>query len=387
MRVLLAFDKFKDALEAGAACATAAEVLRELHPDWQIDAAPLTDGGEGFTKILTTTARGHFETRTVTGPRGETVTASFGLVPLQHIPAAARAQLALPPHTSAAASVAVIEMAAVSGLALLPPDQRDPWHTSTFGTGELLRAAAENGAAALLLGIGGSATNDLGLGALAALGLSFETADHQRLSPPTPASWSRLAHVSGRVHASLPPIRIACDVTHPLLGPDGCATTFGPQKGLRPDDLASLEQHSARVAHLLLEHHAQPASLLDTPGAGAAGGIAFGLMCAADARLLPGFALVSDWLDLDARIAAADLVITGEGRYDATSLGGKGPGAIVARARSLGKNVHVFAGAVPAELARHDPALHAITPPHVPLAEALRSTRALLASALTTTFR
>ncbi len=386
MRVLLAFDKFKDSLPADAACDAAADALCTPHPDWQFDRAPLTDGGEGFAAILTHAAAGKLEVRRVTGPSGQSVDAPFGLVPFRQIPAAARSLLDLPSTTSPDAPIAIVEMAAASGLALLAPSERRPWHTTSAGTGELLSAAAHAGAAGILLGVGGSATNDLGAGALAALGLNFETATGQRISAPAPREWPHIARLTGAVDPALPPIRIACDVVNPLLGPRGCTATFGPQKGLQPPDLAPLEQASARLAQLLLDHHAQPAALLDLPGAGAAGGIAFGLMCAARAKLLPGFSLVSAWLDLDARIAAADLVLTGEGRYDATSLGGKGPGAVVFRARSLGKPVHVFAGAIPSDLALADPSLHAITPPDLPLPDALRHTSALLASALLATF-
>ncbi len=385
MRVLLAFDKFKDAITAHAACTVAAEALHQLHPDWQIDLAPLTDGGEGFAEILTQSAHGQLHSCTVSGPRGDSIDASFGLVPVSSIPASARAQLALPAATSPHASVAIVEMAAASGLVLLPTSQRDPWQTTSFGTGELMLAAAQRGAAAILLGVGGSATNDLGLGALAALGLSFETSSHLRLAPPSPATWTHLTHISGRIDPAFPPVRIACDVTNPLLGVEGCTATFGPQKGLPLADVPGLEAASARVANLLLQHLAQPTTLLKTPGAGAAGGIAFGLMCAAHAKLLPGFSLVSAWLDLDARIAAADVVLTGEGGFDATSLGGKGPGAVVTRARALGKPVHVFAGSIPPELSRSDPSLHAISPPELPLSDALRSTSALLANAIRAT--
>ncbi len=385
MRILLAFDKFKDAITAPTACTLAAEVLQELHPDWQIDLAPLTDGGEGFSEILTRSAHGQLHSCTANGPRGDPIDASFGLVPLSSVPAPARAQLALPDSTPRNAPIAIVEMAAASGLALLAPSQRDPWQTTSLGTGQLMLAAARRSAAAILLGVGGSATNDLGLGALAALGLSFETSSRLRLAPPSPATWNDLTHLAGRIDPTLPPICIACDVTNPLLGPNGCTATFGPQKGLLIADVPHLEAASARVANLLLQHHAQPTTLLETPGAGAAGGIAFGLMCAAHAKLLPGFSLVSAWLDLDARIAAADIVLTGEGRFDATSLGGKGPGAVVTRARALGKRVHVFAGAIPPELARSDPSLHAISPPELPLSDALRSTSALLARAIRTT--
>lgn len=387
MHVLLAFDKFKDSLTAPAACAHAAAALRAAHPDWTLDLCPLADGGEGFCEILTHAAGGTVETHLVTGPRGGTVPATLGFVPLANIPPAARALLGLSASQHSAlnaqlhrdASVAVIEMASASGLALLAAHQRDPWQTHTHGTGELIRlAAARPGVAAILLGVGGSATSDLGLGALAALGLTFSTAHGELIAPPIPAQWPHIARLSGHLPASLPPIRIACDVTNPLLGPRGAAATYGPQKGLRPADLARLDHESARLALLLCAYTQRPDSLMEAPGAGAAGGISFGLMAATGAQLLPGFDLVSAWLDLEPKLAAADLVITGEGRFDDTSLTGKGPGAVAARALALGKPVHVFAGAVTTLAARPQLSLHAITPPGTPLADALRDAQSFL---------
>jgi glycerate kinase len=380
-RVLLAFDKFKDALSAPEAGEAVASALRAARPDWTLDLAPLADGGEGFATILTQAARGREVACPATGPRGAQRPASFGLVPVAAIPPAARIQLRLSGDPAPGAMVAVIEMAVISGLALLPQDQRDPWQTTTLGTGELMRAAAASGAVAILLGVGGSATNDLGLGTLAALGLEFMDATGRLVHPPIPADWSRIVRISGRLVAGLPPVYIACDVTNPLLGPRGAAAVYGPQKGLRPEDHAHLESESARLAALLCEHCGQPVTLKDTPGAGAAGGIAFGLMTAAGAKLLPGFDLVSAWLDLETKLAAADIVITGEGRFDESSLEGKGPGAVAARALALGKVVHVFAGQVTAA-ERPGLALHAITPAGVPLAQALREApRNLAASA------
>ncbi|MSU67566.1 MAG: glycerate kinase [Opitutia bacterium] len=410
MHVLLAFDKFKDSLTAPHACQLTAAALRERHPDWTLDLCPLADGGEGFCEILTRAAGGTVETHTVTGPRGTPTPATIGFVPLANIPSPARTLLSLdlghwsldiPP------TVAVVEMATASGLALLAPDQRDPWHTTTLGTGELIRlAAARPGVAAILLGVGGSATSDLGLGALAALGLTFHSADDAPVSPPIPAHWTRVVHLTGCLSLPrpqtpnpvpfpsrpvssgssptdpLPPIRIACDVTNPLLGPRGAAATYGPQKGLRPADLARLDHECARLALLLCAHTGRPNALMDLPGAGAAGGISFGLMAAADAKLLPGFDLVSAWLDLEHKLAAADLVITGEGRFDDTSLTGKGPGAVAARALALGKPVHVFAGAVSTLTPRAHLTLHAITPAGTPLAQALRAAPDLLTAAV-----
>lgn len=373
MRVLLAFDKFKDSLSAREACTFAAAALAERHGEWIIDSCPLSDGGEGFAEILTAAVRGQVIGSSIMGPRGDEVQASFGMVPYDRIPAAARALLPpAPERIRAAPTIAVIDMASASGLALLELEDRDLWETTTVGTGELLRTATELGAAAILLGVGGSATHDLGLGALAALGFEFASARGDAVFPPIPARWREIQRITGGVNPPLPPIRIACDVSNPLLGARGAAATYGPQKGLRPADLPRLDHESARLALMLSAHCQRPDALMETPGAGAAGGISFGLMTAADAQLVPGFDLVSAWLDIDTRLARADLVITGEGRFDDSSLNGKGPGAVAARALALGKPVHVFAGSA---TAAHPPAnleLHSISPAGMPLDLALR---------------
>jgi glycerate kinase len=243
------------------------------------------------------------------------------------------------------------------------------------------------GATAILIGVGGSATNDLGLGALGALGLEFLTAEGRSVRTPVPARWPEIARLGEEVFRSIPPIRIACDVANPLLGPKGAAAVFAPQKGLQPGQGGRLDSESARMAAMLCEHCGKPPSLADAPGAGAAGGFAFGFLAAARARLLPGYALVAAWLDLESRLAAADLVLTGEGRFDGSSLGGKGPGALAARALELGKPTHVFAGqvALPKERAGVL-ALHAISPPGEPLEEAKRNAAAHLTAAVQEVF-
>lgn len=392
MRALLAFDKFKDSLTADQACAAAAEALRAVHGEWTLDACPLADGGEGFAAILTKAAGGEWRQIRVTGPRGTPVMAAFGLVPAARIPAAARQRLGIEAGDSTggagaitpASTVAIVEMAAASGLALLAAAERDVWQTTTAGTGELLRAAAAAGATAIILGVGGSATSDLGLGALARLGLEFGGAAGEPVGLPVPAAWGGIAAIHGRVN--LPPVHIACDVTNPLLGPNGAAAVYGPQKGLLAPEVPRFDGAAAQMARRLCAHFGRSEALMDTPGAGAAGGIAFGLMVAADARLLPGAEFVADWLDLPARIAAADVVLTGEGRFDDSSLSGKGPGAVAARARALGKPVHVFAGAVTTGGAPPGMALHAITPSGTPLEQALREAAENLRKAVAATF-
>lgn len=400
MRVLVAFDKFKDSLTAREACDTAAHALRTRHADWTVDRCPLADGGEGFCEILTTAAGGHTIASSVTDPLGDLVQAPVGFVPIDRIPAAARTMMALPAPTaasggaspatrsgqSAAPTIAVIEMAAASGLALLEPGERNPWQTSSFGTGELIRTAADLGAAAVILGVGGSATSDLGLGALAALGLEFRTAARKLVDPPIPNDWRHIAEITGRLPSHLPPIRIACDVTNPLLGPRGAAAVYGPQKGLLPNDVARLDHESARLGMMLCAHAGKPDTLMEVPGAGAAGGIAFGLIAASNAELLPGFPLVSAWLDLEARLAMADVVITGEGRFDESSLSGKGPGAVAARALALGKRVHVFAGQSTVAQPPAGLSVHPITPAGTALSIAVLTSRQNLISALRRVF-
>ena len=380
-RVLIAFDKFKDALSARAACEAAARGLHASHPDWEYDLCPLTDGGDGFCETLTKAAHGRFETHSYSGPRGDTVSAPIGYISLKNLPDSVRARLGL----DATGTLAVIEMATASGIALLPPDQRDPWQTSSYGTGEQLRMTANSDACAILLGVGGSATNDLGFGALAALGVKFLDAGGSVVANPIPATWEKIRRIEKGAAIQLPPLFIACDVSNPLLGPQGAAAIFGPQKGLRSEDLPRLEMEAARLATLLCDACNQDPALATQPGAGAAGGIAFGLMAGCNAKLISGFALVSDWFDLPARIDRADLILTGEGRFDSTSLNGKGPGTLVEAARQLGKPAHVFAGSV--ETGLEDRYFHQITPSGMSLVHALARAGELLEAGVRTFFQ
>lgn len=440
MRVLVAFDKFKDALTAAAACRAVAEALRERHPGWTVVECPQADGGEGFASILTAAAGGREVSQEAMGPRGERRSAGYGRVETSRVPAVVRERLG---GLRAGGELAVIEMAAASGLGQVPIEDRDVWQATSVGTGQLIAAAAEAGVSAILLGVGGSATHDVGTGALAALGLQFVDAAGQAVYPPYPKEWHRIVRAAGSVRP-LPPLFIACDVANPLLGPRGAATVYGPQKGLKPEDVARLESETARIARMLGEgalsgaaspgrpppssqdnekarfagatgqpgtsigrggaavaeapagnlaagatrqsgKHPEAAAARDpwtTSGGGAAGGISYGLM-SAGARLVPGAELISDWLDLDRKVAEADLVITGEGRFDDSSIEGKGPGALARAALARGKNVLVLAGSV--VLSAPPPAamtVTAITPPGTPLREALKSTEINLRAAV-----
>lgn len=379
-RVLVAFDKFKEAISAERACAIASREIRRRHSDWKVMTAPLTDGGEGFCRILTHAAGGEVLRVPVSGPRLEAMSAEMGFVSAHRLPEPVRRLLGVM-EEHGALRIAVIEMAAASGLALVPPTARSPWRTTSFGTGQLMRTAAEMGAELILLGVGGSATSDLGLGALAALGLEFRDESGAKVKPPFPETWSRLAAIDGEIFPALPPVAIACDVANPLLGEQGAAAIFGPQKGLRPEEIGPFDASARRMAHLLCELCGRAfEAAVSEPGAGAAGGISFGLRTAARATLVPGFELVAGWLELERRLAAADVVVTGEGRFDQTSLGGKGPGAVVQLARQAGKRSVVFAGSVASELAGEG--IVPITPLETPLAQALAETEQNLAAAV-----
>ena len=354
MNVLIAFDKFKDSMSAKTACVVAANTLNQHHPAWSTLGTPLTDGGEGFCEIMTEAVSGRFHQLPVLGPRFREQSALLGFADLARVPDAARRRLDLPSE----GNLAIVEMAQATGMEGMRPEERNCLETTSFGTGELMAFAIEQGADALLLGIGGSATSDLGLGALEALGLQFRDREDRPITRITPARWPEIHHLAGNLfhpgREGLPPIRIACDVTNPLLGPRGAAAVYGPQKGLPKDQLPYMEAEGERLAVMLLRYFEKTDDLLTMPGAGAAGGIGFGLVTAANARLVSGFDLVADWLQLQEHVQQADLILTGEGRFDESSLQGKGPFAILEMANAAGdKSVHVLAGKVEVDNLEH----------------------------------
>ncbi|MFO8026152.1 MAG: glycerate kinase [Opitutales bacterium] len=337
MNILVAFDKFKDSMSAVRACdAAASGAQRVLDGEVSFTHAPLTDGGEGFCRILTEAAGGHIEYHPVTGPLGDELDAPLGWIESDKMPPRAKGMLGL-----SGGKVAVIEMASVAGLELVPPGQRHPGRCTTRGVGELIRCAVAEEASAILLGIGGSATSDLGLGALEALGLHFSGTD-----AILPSHWEAIGGISGEIDCELPPIYIACDVDNPLLGPTGAAAVYGPQKGLAADEVESFDVQAARMAALLCQHFKQPESLKEVPGCGAAGGIGFGLKAACGAEFVPGFELVAAWLDIAGKVQHADLVLTGEGKFDDSSLSGKGPYSLLAAAHAADKPALLLAGCV-----------------------------------------
>lgn len=361
-RWLVAPQEFKGTLTATEAAAALAEGLRQGAPGVALDVAPLADGGPGTVEALLAGLGGERVERIVRGPLGAPVRATYGLLD--------------------SGRTAVIEMATASGLSLLAPNERDPRRTSTSGTGELMRAALDGGCERLILGLGGSATNDGGTGALAALGFRFLD-EHGAPLPPGGAALKRLARVdaSGQ-HPRLSEVEllVATDVTAPLLGPDGASRLFGPQKGADEATVAGLEAALARFAEVVAP------GLASAPGAGAAGGFGYGLLALAGGRLISGYEMVARTLRLPKRLAAAEVVLTGEGRFDRQTALGKGPGALAREARALGRYTVMFAGVVAPDV---DPnaspfnevvEVSLLAPPGASHAEALRHAGAWWAS-------
>ncbi len=337
-------------MSAEEVCAVMEPVLRR----WgEVVVRPISDGGEGFTATMQAALGGVWKSVRVQGPLGAQVDAGY----------------------ARCGGRAVMEMAHASGLGLVPTAERDPWRASTFGTGELILAAAKHGAEEILVGIGGSATNDGGVGMALALGFRFLDAQGREINELP----GRLMDVRRIVPPAqnLPPVRVACDVENPLLGRDGCTRIYGPQKGIAVEDFA---RHEERLAHLVSLTGVQP-----TVGSGAAGGLGYGLVAFAGAQLQPGFSLVSAALGLEALVQDCDLIVTGEGALDASSLAGKAPAALARLARAHRKPIVALCGCVEESAL---PQLHEwfsqilpITPPSLPFDEAVTQAPSLLAAA------
>ncbi len=232
-------------------------------------------------------------------------------------------------------------MSAAAGLAQLAPNECDPLRASTFGVGEMLLAALARGPRQIIIGLGGSATNDGGFGLARALGFRFFGQDDRELAGPVDELLD-LLRIDSPNELSLPPITAACDVNNPLLGPQGATRTFGPQKGATPEQLEILERSLARLADVAAR--AFHCDHREAPGAGAAGGLGFGLLTFCSARIRSGFDVVAEAIELRAKIERADIVITGEGKLDRQTLTGKGPAGVAQLARSLGKPVFAIVG-------------------------------------------
>ncbi|MHC4860621.1 MAG: glycerate kinase family protein, partial [Planctomycetota bacterium] len=319
MRVLVAPDSFKESLDAASAARAMARGVLAAEPAAEIDECPVADGGEGTVDALVRATGGEVVRTPATGPLGTAMEAAWGLL--------------------GDGRTAVIEMAAAAGLPLVPPAERDPTRTTTFGVGELILAALDAGRSRIVVGLGGSATGDGGVGMAQALGVGFE-------GVPAPATGGDLPGIQD-VDPTAADDRLAdaeligaCDVVNPLTGPRGAARVFGPQKGATPEQVEALERgllHLASVA---------PWANPEEPGAGAAGGLGYGLRALLGARLGRGIDIVLDAVGIGARLAAADLVLTGEGRLDAQSAEGKAIEGVLRAARAAGVPVIVLAGEV-----------------------------------------
>jgi glycerate kinase len=388
MRYLAAFDKFKDCMGAAEACEAARAGLLAVQPSAVVETAPLTDGGEGFSTVLTNALGGRIEKVEVTGPLGERRTASVGFASMESLPAAALSALSLAPTSG---ELAIVEMAEASGLWCVPEALRDPWKTTSRGTGEMLAYAADRGARAILLGIGGSATCDLGLGALEALGLDCVSSEGL-MQGIVPELWNAVEGFRGSPRR-LPPLFVACDVENPLLGPNGAAAVFGPQKGLKAGDVPRMDAAMERVARRLLAHAGLAEDRLCVRSGGAAGGLGWSLGVILGAPFLSGFDLVWQLLDMEEKVERAEVVLTGEGRFDMSSLSGKGPGAIACRAAAKGRRAAVFAGVVDEAVSRYVASqglrleLCAITPEGMEKNAALREGSQLLSRRIESFFR
>jgi len=325
MRVLIANDKFKGSLSA----TEAAEAIAAGLPDsCEIDICPIADGGEGFTETMLSALGGKWMTV-------DTVDALYRPIKARYV--------------ITDTGLAVMEMASASGYELIEEKDRNIMQSSTYGTGLMMsHAAAQSETERILIGIGGSATNDGGVGMADALGVLFLDSEEEAL-PALPCSLGNLDKIDCDQLAKLPPVDVACDVLNPLLGPNGATAIFGSQKGATPGEQELLEIFLSKVMEV-----SKAEDVANRAGAGAAGGLGFGLMYFTKAELHSGFDLVAQALELNERIAAADFVITGEGSLDAQSLSGKGPIGVARMAKEHGKPVMGLAGFISSEVLESD---------------------------------
>jgi glycerate kinase len=363
VKIVLAFDKFKGSLTAGTACAAVRRGLLLVHPGLNVILKPMADGGDGTAEVLKAALGGKWKRLRVTGPlptnsssvcRARCPVSFRGIAPWMGQPQTAARYLndrhrALQQAVCArylwipGKKLAVIEMAAASGLALLPSRQRNPLRTTTYGTGELIADAIRRGAKRILLGVGGSATVDGGVGAAMALGWKFLDATGQSIGPGG-GELERIATIIPPTHQSPLTIHVLCDVDNPLCGPQGAARTFAPQKGATPAMVTRLDAGLRHLANLVKAQLGK--NIHKVPGGGAAGGLAAGALAFLDAKLVSGVDTVMDACDLAKELRHADWVITGEGCFDEQSLRGKVVSGVVKLARQRGVPVAVLAGAV-----------------------------------------
>ncbi len=356
-RFLIAPDKFKGSLSASDAATAIAAGIHCKYPDAVCDLCPIADGGEGFMTTLKLPLQGKWISCPAVDALGRSITSRYVLADTPQGP------------------TAILEMAETAGLWRLAASDYDPLRATTRGPGmQIADAISQHAVSRIILGIGGSATNDAGCGMAAALGILFLDENGKNVDP-IPANLIAVREIIPNSSLTLPEIIAACDVDNPLLGPRGATAVFSTQKGASAEAQITLE---AALAHLVAVSGGRAAALV--PGSGAAGGLGFGLLHFAKAKLLPGFDLLAKLLGLKSRILAADHVITGEGSLDHQSLAGKGPVALARLARSLAVPVTAFCGHADAEArqSRIFQGLHALTDTGLPLANLLARAGPLL---------
>ncbi|MBB3868489.1 glycerate kinase [Parageobacillus toebii NBRC 107807] len=359
MKVIIAPDSFKESLSALEVANAIEKGFRHIFPEAEYVKIPMADGGEGTVQSLVDATGGRIVKTEVTGPLGDRVQAFFGML--------------------GDGKTAVIEMAAASGLHLVPSEKRNPLVTTTRGTGELILAALDEGAEHIIIGIGGSATNDGGAGMIQALGGRLLDRHGKEIGPGG-GSLSELADIdlSGLdQRLKCVKIEVACDVDNPLTGPKGASAVFGPQKGATPEMVATLDKnlhHYADVIERVLGKQVK-----DIPGAGAAGGLGAGLLAFLEAKLKRGVEIVLETVNFHERIQGASLVITGEGRIDRQTIFGKTPIGVAKAAKRYNIPVIAIAGSVSddSDVVRSHgiDALYSIVPGIIPLEKALANAR------------
>jgi glycerate kinase len=325
MKIVTAPNAFKGSLTATEAAIAMEAGIRRILPDAEVVKVPVADGGDGLVDVAVEALNGEMCSLTVTGPRNSPVEANFCYVKSMNM--------------------VTVEMALASGLALLPDDLQDPTLTTTFGTGELIKAGLDLGVSRINVGIGGSATNDGGMGMAQALGVRFLDKEGREL----PGIGGSLASIARIDLSGLDPrikettIEAVCDVENPLYGPGGAAFVYGPQKGATPEQVEKLDQGLENFAELIQKD--MGIDVANMPGAGAAGGLGAGLHAFLGAKLCKGIDLMFDLVGLPDKLSGADLALTGEGQIDFQTVFGKAPGGVGAAAKAQG--IPCFAIAVP----------------------------------------
>ncbi|ACQ94173.1 glycerate kinase [Tolumonas auensis DSM 9187] len=331
MKIVIAPDSYKESLSAMEVAIQIEAGFREIYPDAEYIKLPVADGGEGTVDAMVAATGGRQINVSVTGPTGKPVLAHFGITGNQQC--------------------AVIEMASASGLECIPPEERNPLITTSYGTGELIKAALDLGVTEFIIGLGGSATNDGGAGMLQALGIHLlDKAGHNIGKGGQCLSELEYVDVSG-MDPRLKQCRItvACDVTNPLTGPQGASAIFGPQKGANPAMVRFLDENLKHYAEVIARQTGKDVEF--APGAGAAGGLGAALLAFLNAELRSGIEIVTEAVELEKAIMDADLVITGEGRIDSQSIKGKVPVGVARLAKRHNKPVIGIAGSLSADVA------------------------------------